>query len=96
MKRTITTLILATTLLTANAQKKSPVYVENINIKDTAKAKPLTDSTYFLNLKTIDKIMGTKKSMISVADWEIFYGILNRMLLPEAIKEWEENHKPKK
>lgn len=84
MKKLFTTLILATTLLTASAQKK-----------DTTKAT-LTDSTYFLNLKTIDKVMATKKSMISVADWEIFYSVLNRILLPDAIKEWEDNQKPKK
>lgn len=86
MKKIITTLILATTLLTANAQKK-----------DTTKAT-LTDSTYFLSLKQIDRIIITpeNRATISVADWEGFWKVLNNFLLPAAIKEWEDKQKPKK
>ena len=85
MKKVITTAFLFISL-TALSQKSQPQTTKAPTPKDSTY---LRDTTEFLSLKTIDRIMATKKNNISVGDWEVFYAILNRFLLPDAIREFE-------
>ena len=83
MKRTFTILVMLTICVSSYAQQR-----------DTSILK---DNTKFLSLQDIDRIMLTpeKKRVISVADWEAFWRVLNGFLLADAIKEYEEKHKAK-
>lgn len=86
MKRTFTILVMLTICVSSYAQKKDST------------VSALKDTTKFLSLSDINRIMLTpeKKKSISVADWETFWAVLNNMLLPQAIKEYEEKHKAKR
>jgi hypothetical protein len=84
MKKIITTALIAISL-SANAQKV-----------DSTKAKEdsITYVSKILSLSDIDRIMTTKKNVLSVSDWEIFWKVINGALLPDAIKEYQAQ-KPK-
>ena len=67
----------------------------NVNAQAKKDSTYLKPETNFLSLKAIDSIMQTKKAQISVSDWEVFYAVLNRMILPVAIAEFEQKEKIK-
>ena len=83
------TLVLVVLLsLSANSQK-----VDSVKAKEDS----IAYVTKILSLSDIDRIMLTKKSVVSVADWETFWKVINGALLPDAIKEYQSQRaKPKK
>ena len=85
MKKQIITLLLVISTGIAFGQKV-----------DSTKAKEdsITYVSKILSLSDIDRIMTTKKNVLSVSDWEIFWKVINGALLPDAIKEYQAK-KPK-
>ena len=85
MAKYLTLVLIVLFSISANAQKV-----------DSTKAKEdsITYVSKILSLSDIDRIMTTKKNVLSVSDWEIFWKVINGALLPDAIKEYQAK-KPK-
>lgn len=92
MKKIITTALIALSL-SASSQTDSTKAAQAAKAKEDS----IIYVTKILSLQDIDRIMVSKKGNISVADWEIFWKVINAMLLPDAVKEYEaKKPKPKK
>jgi hypothetical protein len=67
---------------------------------DSTKEKARQDSILYvskiLSIQDVDRIMMAKKDRISVANWELFWSIMNQMLLPEATQEFKSKQPAKK
>ena len=85
MKKNLITLLLVISTGIAFGQKVDSVKAKEDSIAYVSK---------ILSLSDIDRIMLTKKSVVSVADWETFWKVINGALLPDAIKEYQAK-KPK-
>jgi hypothetical protein len=102
MRKLTTTLAISLLCLTVFSQKVTtnlPIK-EDIRNQTSGEVQVLpqntpsfSDSTA-ITLKQIERILQTKKSVLSVSDWELFYAILNRFVIPELIKEFDSKQKP--
>ena len=63
------------------------------NKPDTLK---YNDSIPIISADLVNKILLTKKDVLSVSQWEGFLYVLNTFIFPEAIREWNEKNKKKK
>jgi hypothetical protein len=92
MKKTFTFLLVITSVI-AFGQPKSD---STTAAKEKAKQDSILYVSKILSMQDVDRIMMAKKNEISVADWEVFWLVMNRMLLPEATQEFKNKSAAKK
>jgi hypothetical protein len=79
--------------ISANAQSKA----DSLSIaKEKARQDSILYVSKILSMQDVDRIMMAKKDRISVANWELFWSIMNQMLLPEATQEFKSKQAAKK